>query len=158
MKSARINFGQPNSEYIAEVNDQGEAISFRNQDTDTEYIGGGGGLPDISAGDAGKVLAVSDELAAEWVSPALVQVLNQQTNNEVLSYNTLHTLLANHCLPYTDDTFTEDNEEIHTISLLAILSSDTNSYVAKFVGINANGQLVTNYYASNDPDAPMALD
>lgn len=30
--------------------------------------GGGSGLPDISAGDAGKVLAVSNELAAEWVA------------------------------------------------------------------------------------------
>lgn len=72
MKSARINFGQPRSEYVAEVNDQGEAISFRNQDTDTEYIGGGSGLPDISAGDAGKVLTVSDELAAEWASNVIV--------------------------------------------------------------------------------------
>lgn len=46
MKSARINFGLPNSEYIAEVNDSGEGISFRNQDTETEYIGGGGGESD----------------------------------------------------------------------------------------------------------------
>lgn len=43
MKSARINFGLPNSEYIAEVNDSGEGISFRNQDTGVEYVGGGGG-------------------------------------------------------------------------------------------------------------------
>ena len=42
MKSARINFGIPQSEYVAEVNDQGEAISFRNQDTGNEYVGGGG--------------------------------------------------------------------------------------------------------------------
>lgn len=43
MKSARINFGQPNTEYKLEINDAGEATSCYNQDTDTEYIGGGGG-------------------------------------------------------------------------------------------------------------------
>ena len=43
MKSARINFGQPNTEYILKINDAGEATSCYNQDTDTEYIGGGGG-------------------------------------------------------------------------------------------------------------------
>jgi len=63
MKSARINFGLPNSEYIAEVNDQGEAISFRNQDTDTEYIGGGGGGGDFdtATGD----LTITGGLVAE---------------------------------------------------------------------------------------------
>ena len=43
MKSARINFGQPNTEYKLEINDAGEATSCYNQDTETEYIGGGGG-------------------------------------------------------------------------------------------------------------------
>lgn len=43
MKSARINFGQPNTEYKLEINEAGEATSCYNQDTDTEYIGGGGG-------------------------------------------------------------------------------------------------------------------
>lgn len=42
MKSARINFGQPNTEYKLEINEAGEATSCYNQDTDTEYIGGGG--------------------------------------------------------------------------------------------------------------------
>lgn len=43
MKSARINFGIPESEYIVQVDDTGAAISCYNQDTETEYIGGGGG-------------------------------------------------------------------------------------------------------------------
>lgn len=43
MKSAGINFGLPNTEYILKINDAGEATSCYNQDTDTEYIGGGGG-------------------------------------------------------------------------------------------------------------------
>lgn len=43
MKSARINFGQPNTEYKLEINEAGEATSCYNQDTETEYIGGGGG-------------------------------------------------------------------------------------------------------------------
>lgn len=42
--SARINFGVPSSEYILKANKlTGAAISCYNQDTDTEYIGGGGG-------------------------------------------------------------------------------------------------------------------
>lgn len=42
--SARINFGVPNSEYILKANKlTGAAISCYNQDTGTEYIGGGGG-------------------------------------------------------------------------------------------------------------------
>lgn len=41
--SARINFGVPSSEYILKANKlTGAAISCYNQDTDTEYIGGGG--------------------------------------------------------------------------------------------------------------------
>lgn len=43
MRSARINFGLPKSEYIVEVDDTGAAVSCRNQDTNTEYVGGGGG-------------------------------------------------------------------------------------------------------------------
>lgn len=43
MKGARINFGVPNSEYVLLANDNGEAVSLKNQDTDTEYIGGGAG-------------------------------------------------------------------------------------------------------------------
>lgn len=43
MKSARINFGIPDSEYIMEVDDSGAATSLVNQDTNTEYVGGGGG-------------------------------------------------------------------------------------------------------------------
>ena len=43
MKSARINFGIPESEYIMEVDDSGAATSLVNQDTGTEYVGGGGG-------------------------------------------------------------------------------------------------------------------
>ena len=42
-KSARINFGIPDSEYIVKVDDTGAATSCYNQDTDTEYVGGGGG-------------------------------------------------------------------------------------------------------------------
>ena len=41
MKGARINFGVPNSEYVLLANDNGEATSLKNQDTGTEYIGGG---------------------------------------------------------------------------------------------------------------------
>lgn len=41
MKSARINFGIPNSEYIVQVDDTGAATSCYNQDTETEYVGGG---------------------------------------------------------------------------------------------------------------------
>ena len=41
MKSARIDFGIPDSEYILEVDDSGAATSLVNQDTDTEYVGGG---------------------------------------------------------------------------------------------------------------------
>ena len=64
MKSARINFGQPNTEYKLEINEAGEATSCYNQDTDTEYIGGGGG------GD---------------FSTAEVTVVNQAENNFWLS-------------------------------------------------------------------------
>jgi hypothetical protein len=42
MKGARINFGVPNSEYVLLADDDGVAVSLKNQDTDTEYIGGGG--------------------------------------------------------------------------------------------------------------------
>ena len=42
MKSARINFGIPDSEYIVQVDDTGAATSCYNQDTETEYVGGGG--------------------------------------------------------------------------------------------------------------------
>lgn len=41
-KSAGINFGIPESEYRLRVDDTGAATSCYNQDTDTEYIGGGG--------------------------------------------------------------------------------------------------------------------
>ena len=41
MKGARINFGVPKSEYVLLANDNGEATSLKNQDTGTEYIGGG---------------------------------------------------------------------------------------------------------------------
>lgn len=44
MKSARINFGIPDSEYILEVDDSGAATSLVNQDTNTEYVGGESGL------------------------------------------------------------------------------------------------------------------
>lgn len=43
MKSARINFGIPGSEYILKVDHSGAATSLVNQDTGTEYVGGGGG-------------------------------------------------------------------------------------------------------------------
>ena len=42
MKGARINFGVPNSEYVLLADDDGVAVSLKNQDTDTEYVGGGG--------------------------------------------------------------------------------------------------------------------
>ena len=54
MKSARINFGLPNTEYIVRVNNDGEATSCYNQDTETEYIGGGGG-----GGGAGEEVTVN---------------------------------------------------------------------------------------------------
>lgn len=42
--SARINFGMPYTEYILRIDKlTGEAVSCYNQDTNTEYIGGGGG-------------------------------------------------------------------------------------------------------------------
>ena len=42
IKGARVNFGIPQSEYILRVDaETGEAVSCYNQDTDTEYIGGG---------------------------------------------------------------------------------------------------------------------
>ena len=44
MKGARINFGVPNSEYVLLADDTGAAVSLKNQDTDAEYIGGGGGI------------------------------------------------------------------------------------------------------------------
>lgn len=43
MKGARINFGVPNSEYVLLADDDGVAVSLKNQDTNTEYIGGGSG-------------------------------------------------------------------------------------------------------------------
>ena len=43
MKSARINFGKANSEYVMKIDDNGAATSLVNQDTNTEYVGGGGG-------------------------------------------------------------------------------------------------------------------
>lgn len=46
MKGAKINFGVPNSEYVLLADDNGVAVSLKNQDTDTEYIGGGGGSSD----------------------------------------------------------------------------------------------------------------
>lgn len=41
MRSARFNFGLPSSEYIVEVDNTGTAVSCKNQDTNTEYVGGG---------------------------------------------------------------------------------------------------------------------
>ena len=48
MKSARINFGVPNSEYVLLADDNGEAVSLKNQDLNTEYIGGGGVFATVS--------------------------------------------------------------------------------------------------------------
>ena len=59
MKGARINFGVPNSEYVLLADDDGAAVSLKNQDTDTEYIGGGGG--DFST--AILTLVADDDLA-----------------------------------------------------------------------------------------------
>lgn len=47
-KSAGINFGIPDSEYIVRVDDTGAATSCYNQDTDTEYVGGGGDTVEIA--------------------------------------------------------------------------------------------------------------
>lgn len=64
MKSARINFGQPNTEYKLEINEAGEATSCYNQDTETEYIGGGGGgNPDFDTATGN--LTITGGLAAE---------------------------------------------------------------------------------------------
>ena len=49
-----------------------KTATVKNLVTGETYAGGGEGLPDISAGDAGKVLAVSDELAAEWASNVII--------------------------------------------------------------------------------------
>ena len=40
-RSARINFGYPNSEFIVESDENGVAQSCRNVDTGIEYVGGG---------------------------------------------------------------------------------------------------------------------
>lgn len=63
MKSARINFGQPNTEYKLEINDAGEATSCYNQDTETEYIGGGGDFSTVAVTIINNLseAAVSDE-------------------------------------------------------------------------------------------------
>lgn len=50
-----------------------KTATVKNLVTGETYASGSGeGLPDISAGDAGKVLAVSDQLAAEWVAPHML--------------------------------------------------------------------------------------
>lgn len=64
-KSARINFGIPESEYIVQVDDTGAATSCYNQDTDTEYIGGGGG-GDFSTAEV-NVTVVPGDLIPLWI-------------------------------------------------------------------------------------------
>lgn len=68
MKSARINFGIPESEYIVQVDDTGAATSCYNQDTDTEYIGGGGGGGGDVPGEIFTVIINSPAIADSTIS------------------------------------------------------------------------------------------
>ena len=43
-RSARINFGFPDSEIIVECDESGAITSARNVDTDTEYVASGDGI------------------------------------------------------------------------------------------------------------------
>ena len=64
MRSARINFGLPESEYIVEVDNTGAAVSCKNQDTNTEYVGGGG---DFSTAE----VTINNELSFNFSLPYL---------------------------------------------------------------------------------------
>lgn len=83
-RSAGINFGVPNSEYRLRIDPvTGEALSCYNQDTDTEYIGGGGGDSDYSTAEV-TLRATSNEdydppLYVELIAPIITngELVNQ---------------------------------------------------------------------------------
>lgn len=77
MKSARINFGIPDSEYIVQVDDTGAATSCYNQDTETEYVGGGGTFYTISNSEDSTInigLLVSADTSMTNGVPAIIEL------------------------------------------------------------------------------------
>lgn len=120
--------------------------------------GGGSGLPDISAGDAGKVLAVSDELAAEWVAnPVNILTVTEGTLNA--SYNDLMSMLQNNTIPYTVDVFNDDGEIYTRLLRLQYLYESNGSYLAMFAteNVGASGWYPIGY-ASTSADDNLVLD
>lgn len=76
MKGARINFGVPNSEYVLLADDDGVAVSLKNQDTDTEYIGGGGDYITITSQYYGELIIaeVSAPVTAESAVLSVIKI------------------------------------------------------------------------------------
>ena len=118
--------------------------------------GGGSGLPDISDGDAGKVLAVSDELAAEWVSNP-VNILTDTEGTLNASYNDLKSMLQNNTIPYTLDVFVDDGEVYTRLLRLQLLYETDDSYLAMFANVESGGWYPKGY-ASTSADDNLVLD
>ena len=135
-----------------------KTATVKNLVTGETYAGGGEGLPDISAGDAGKILTVSDELAAEWAANPVFMVTNTDGTLNV-SYNSLKNMLQNGIIPYLILNFEDEGEETVYLMRLQYLMYADNSYSAIFgtETVGASGWY-TERYVNSSADGNLIFD
>ena len=144
MKSARINFGIPESEYILEVDDSGAATSQVNQDTGDEYVGAGNYSETYEG--TGNALFGNDGLSAYTTEEQfLADVVNGNIyvviDFDLTSLTGVHLILPLYCdidaLIATNITVNPDGTTVDGASaLFGIVEGDEfNLNVANFAGV-----------------------
>ena len=131
-RSARLNFGIPDSEYIVEVDESGAATSCYNQDTQTEYVGGGGGGGDFSTAEV---------------------TFNTTESESVMVYGIVADISSGlgSTIPTANAVTTFDNTVSNNDSLTVVLYQG-NAYIATYSAVPTvvSGDASVTYYADDE--------
>lgn len=124
-RSARINFGYPNSEFVVECDDSGAATSCKNVDTDTEYVGGGGDFEIVEVkfvrGTVSGDISIAAPNVVHWdycnidvaqSGDYLQSADNEITLNVILYKGYAYAYANNGAAVLVGDNFDDDNEVI----------------------------------------------
>ena len=124
-----------------------KTATVKNLVTGETYAGGGEGLPDISAGDAGKVLTVSNELAAEWAAPksGLISFDGEKLNK---SYNNLLSMISDGVIPFI----------FYTGYIYILGSCDSQEDGVIFIRNSGQAASLTFVLPDGDADADLIID